>query len=36
MSIANPEQLSDIEWASRYKELEWLEQKEAEAMKIKG
>jgi hypothetical protein len=33
MGIQNPELLSDIQWAMRYKELEWLEQKEAETMK---
>nr|DAP86978.1 MAG TPA: hypothetical protein [Caudoviricetes sp.] len=30
MHIANPDALTDTEWAMRVKELEWLRQKEKE------
>nr|DAK82632.1 MAG TPA: hypothetical protein [Caudoviricetes sp.] len=33
MHIANPDTLSDTQWAMRVKELEWLRQKEAEQYK---
>jgi hypothetical protein len=31
MHIADPDSLSDEEWAMRVKELEWIREKEAEA-----
>jgi hypothetical protein len=30
MKIANPDDLTDTQWAMRVKELEWLRQKEKE------
>lgn len=33
MHIADPDSLSDEEWAMRFKELEWIRRREAEAKK---
>lgn len=33
MHVADPDSLSDEEWAMRLKELEWIRRKEAEANK---
>ncbi|MGM9817715.1 MAG: hypothetical protein ACI30B_01875 [Paludibacteraceae bacterium] len=33
MHVADPDSLSDEEWAMRLKELEWIRHKEAEANK---
>ena len=34
MHITDPDSLSDEEWAARYKELEYIRRKEAEANKV--
>jgi hypothetical protein len=33
MHISHPESLPDSEWAERFRELEWIRRKEAEANK---
>lgn len=33
MHIADPDSLSDEEWAMRFKELEWIRRREAETKK---